>query len=145
MGLRRSLDKLRDWQRRSKEMSAGAGPGRKARMRKIRPDRKAKLLAEQFAEQANLCRHLPCAACNPGLYWPHLDAVEHYSRKRISDPHHTPTVGAGGKDRDTVPLCRRCHMRLDSPGNSEAALEDERGVPLRAVAAALRAYMHRQS
>jgi len=30
-----------------------------------------------------------------------------------TDPHHAVTVGAGGSDLDAVPLCRRCHDRVD--------------------------------
>lgn len=30
-----------------------------------------------------------------------------------TDPHHATTVGARGSDLDAVPLCRRCHNRVD--------------------------------
>ncbi len=143
MGLKRDRQKLLDWQRRSKALKPGKAPARGKRIRPVNPVRKAKLLAEQFGEQAELCRHLPCCACFPELYTPELRALDHWSRTRISDPHHSPTVGAGGS-RDTSPACRRCHRRLDSLNCSEAALEQERGMSFRATAALLAAHIERQ-
>jgi hypothetical protein len=51
--------------------------------------------------------------------------------------HHVKTRARLGKAEDQVPLCRHCHRRGDSPGNSFAALEAEFGVDLTAKAAEL--------
>lgn len=47
------------------------------------------------------------------------------------DPHHTPTRGAGGGDNNVVPLCRKAHTLIDSPGNSEKSVEQEYDVEFR--------------
>lgn len=39
------------------------------------------------------------------------------------DPHHVKTRGAGGGDEQVVPLCRRAHDLLDSPGWSSALFD----------------------
>lgn len=61
-------------------------------------ERHAHQHAQQFGEQAEACRAMPCAACGwtsgPG---------------QRCDPHHEPPVSLGGLDADTVPLCRPCH------------------------------------
>lgn len=54
-----------------------------------------------------------------------------------TDPHHTPTRGAGGGDDNVVPLCRKAHRLLDSPNWSEKRLEAEYNVDLRATALSL--------
>jgi hypothetical protein len=107
----------------------------------VNAERKAKLMAQQFGRQAELCRHLPCCACRPELYGPTLEALKYFTNRRQSDPHHSPTVGAGGLDGDTSPACWSCHRRLDSWGMSERALEEERGMSFRATAAWLRSYL----
>lgn len=57
--------------------------------------------AAQFGDQAERCRRLPCCVC--GRY--------------PADPHHEPPLSLGGKDEDTVPLCRKCHRnRHDHAG-----------------------------
>lgn len=141
--IRRDLEKARAFARSGAgKLKRGGRIARKKRMPRVRPDRKAKLLAEQFGDQAELCRHLPCCACHPELYGPDLQALQYLTKRRQSDPHHSPTTGAGGKDGDTAPACRRCHRRLDSPGMSERALEEERGMSFRVVAARLRAYLN---
>ena len=54
---------------------------------------------------------------------------------RVSDAHHVPTRGAGGKDGDTVPLCRAHHQEWHSIG--EAEFDKRHGLNLRAVAQAI--------
>ena len=66
-------------------------------------ERKARLQAEQFGAQAALCRMLPCCVC--GAPPP-------------SDPEHVRTRGAGGKDKDTAPMCRRCHQLRHDHGHA---------------------------
>jgi hypothetical protein len=98
--------------------------------------------AEEFGPQAALCRTLPCHFCFPALYAEDLEALLYQSERRISDPHHSPTVGAGGKDKDTSPACPDHHKRLDSPGWSEKRLEAETGTDCRGVAALLHRHLN---
>lgn len=74
---------------------------KRSRIKRKNPERAAQRLAENFGPQAALCRLLPCFACGMGP---------------PSDPDHHPTRGAGGKDPNTLPLCRRCHDRRGSAG-----------------------------
>jgi hypothetical protein len=106
--------------------------------------RLAKRRAEEFGEQANVCRGLPCCACGPSLYGPDLLALAFMSETPISDAHHAVTRGAGGKDADTVPLCPGPgghHALLDSPGWSQKRLEQEVGISFATVAVRLAAYL----
>lgn len=85
--------------------------GPRATLNRVGPKRSEKK-ARQFGEQAERCRREPCACC--GL-------------KGFSVPHHWPTVGAGGTDRDTLPLCdgfgsRFCHEAFHAAGSPEAFL-----------------------
>lgn len=98
----------------------GAPGLRRTPLRPVNPKRRARARAEAFGPQAELCRTLPCCACNA---------------PPPSDPHHEPTRGAGGKDRDTVPLCRSCHDRVHIHGLR--AFEKGSGVSLVDVAAQL--------
>lgn len=104
--------------------------------------RKAKLVAKQFGRQAALCRLLPCCACNPELYGLDMLGLGLVQGYRVSDPHHETTCGAGGEDKDTVPLCTTCHVQLGSPGWSQKRLEMECGVVLRDVAARLHRHLN---
>jgi hypothetical protein len=81
--------------------------------RKKKPDPRV------FGPQAALCRTLPCLVC--GAY--------------PSDPHHVRSVGAGGRDADTVPLCRGCHTEVHTIGRETFAAKH--GVDVRAEAARL--------
>lgn len=133
-------------QRALKELETDPPKRKKRRRLKPNAERLKKLRAEQFGEQADLCRHLPCACHHPELYGVNLLALDRRSDVRISDPHHSPTVGAGGKDRDTAPTCRPTHRKLDSPGNSEASVLRELNLPadwFRMVAARLDAAIRR--
>ena len=138
MSLRRDPAKQRDWQQRSRPLAKGAPPKRQTPMPKVNAERRTRTRDVQFGPQADLCRRLPCCCHHPELYGPEFLALEHYSERRVSDPHHSPTVGAGGKDGDTAPVCRETHMRLDSPGHSEASVEAEYGISFRDVAALIR-------
>lgn len=66
------------------------------------PKRLRRLRAKQFGPQAELCRSLPCSACDASP---------------PSDPHHLKSRGAGGDDSWCIPLCRRCHDRLHAAGS----------------------------
>ncbi len=57
-------------------------------------------------------RTLPCSACGA---WP-------------VDPHHMVSVGAGGDDLTTVPLCQNCHHDFHAFGVE--TFQQRRGVNL---------------
>lgn len=76
---------------------------KRTRLRARNPERMAKRRADAFGPQAELCRALRCCVC--GFPPP-------------SDPEHVRTRGAGGKDRDTVPLCRSCHDLRHAKGHA---------------------------
>lgn len=115
--MKRDVEKHRAWQKRSKPL------GRKARMPdrkplpKVNRKRKAKRHAAQFAEQAAIVRQMECCGCAPQRYRElHLAFAFAVARGRRangwperSQPHHEPSVGAGGIDKDTVPLCPDHH------------------------------------
>lgn len=87
-------------------LERGGEPRRKRGVNPRNPKRLAKLRAEQFAEQAEVCRNLPCIFC--GMEPP-------------SDPQHTVCRGMGGvkgKDRHTIPACRECHRLIHDKGES---------------------------
>lgn len=130
--MKRDMEKAREWKQRSKPLTRTELP-------KQNRKRRQKRNAETFGVQAALCRGLPCCACWPHLYGEDLLALEHYTHVRRCDPHHSPTVAAGGKDKDTVPLCRWHHERLDSPGHSEQSVQKEVGIDFREVAARIHA------
>lgn len=99
--------------------------------------------AAQFAEQADLCRHLPCCACFPWLYMEDLSALEFVREDRISDPHHVETRRTAD-DSKTVPLCMGLnghHAKCEAVGSSQRKVQDEAGVDFRAVAARLARYL----
>ncbi len=73
---------------------------KRTRMKRKNPERAAKALAEDFGPQAELCRLMGCLVCGMSP----------------SDPDHHPTRGAGGKDRNTAPLCRRHHDERGARG-----------------------------
>jgi hypothetical protein len=97
-------------------LRAKSQPARKAPLKKVNRKRAARRRAEDFGPQAELCRRLPCCSCDAMLFrtvlarrrpgWP-FDPV---------DPHHEPTRARGGKDHDTLPLCRPCHRRRHDRG-----------------------------
>lgn len=117
-------------------------PGAKTASQATRAKRRK---AEQFADQADLCRMLPCCACRTltrqivrsvliarsvGWYGP---------ESRVSDPHHEPPISQGGKDRDTVPLCTRHHRQRHDLGHAPFELKHAvRLEPTAAMIAAVR-------
>lgn len=114
-------------------------------LKRVNKGRKARRDAEAFGEQAELCRSLPCVVCLPPGS---SDYYQGFAAAQIecelsggrgygcqSDPHHIPTRGAGGVDKDTVPLCRVHHDEWHSTGEHTFAAKYD--VDLRAVAAAL--------
>ena len=85
---------------------------RRRRMRVINRKRRARLRAEAFGIQAELCRRTRCFACSS---WP-------------AEPHHEPPLkmgGVGADDSDTIPLCRKCHDRRHDEGLSALAVDPE--------------------
>lgn len=107
---------------------------------RVNKERAAKRRAECFGPQAELCRQMMCCACS--LAAP--SAYGHAARIRLaggwpimgSDPHHEPPRSIGGKDGDTVPLCRAHHTERHTIGRP--AFERKYGVDLRAIAKAIR-------
>lgn len=69
--------------------------------------RLAKLRAQQFGPQSDLCRRLPCLRCF----------------HRPAEPHHVKSRGSGGLDSATVPLCRRCHEEVHQHGPGIVTLQ----------------------
>jgi hypothetical protein len=100
--------------------------------------------AEQFADQADLCRVLPCVVCfRPRRYDRSFIAsvlvgrsVGWFTREQ-SEPHHAKTRGAGGGDTDTVPLCRSHHRKFHDMG--EQSFTERYGIDCREVAALIAA------
>ncbi len=117
------------------------GPKRRSRMPRRNEERAAKRRAECFGEQADACRTMPCCVCWWGMY-AHPDGSLSHREKAVeigvfcSDPHHEPPRSCGGKDGDTVPLCREHHDERHRIGRS--AFERVHGVDLRAVAKSIR-------
>ena len=121
-------------------------------MKRENTERAAKRRAEAFGEQAEACRLLPCVACwatddRLGAWEFVMSDALHPDRVCLvfgnSDPHHEPTRAAGGKDKDTVPLCRAHHDERHRIGR--AAFEAKHGVDLRAVAKAIHDELTAQS
>lgn len=98
----------------------GKGLRRPSRVKPFNRERHQRNHAKRFGAQAALCRALPCCACGA----------------RPCDPHHVPSVGAGGLDGDTVPMCRAHHEEFHAHG--EATFCRVYGIDLRAEARALR-------
>lgn len=89
---------------------------------RVNRERQARRTPIRFGEQAERCRREPCACC--GL-------------RGQSQPHHWPTVAAGGTDRDTAPLCPACHDAFHLAGSPEAFLASH-GCDLYAAIEAMR-------
>lgn len=72
--------------------------------------------ALQFGRQSRIARELCCCACGA---------------RPPSHPHHVRSRGAGGLDKDVVPLCWLCHRAVHDHGTRfleeryEVDLEDE--------------------
>ena len=95
-------------------------PRQRTRLPRRNRARLARIRAEQFGPQAQLCRESHCCAC--GCPPP-------------SDPAHVVSRGAGGKDSDTVPLCRTCHDAQHREGIR--TFQAKRGICLPEIARAM--------
>jgi len=88
----------------AKQAKPRFGRGPRAPLNKVNRERKARVNATTFSDQSRLVRTLPCCACG---------------KRPPSDPAHERSRGAGGKDRDCVPLCsgvHGCHRRQHDQG-----------------------------
>lgn len=65
------------------------------------PERWAK-----FGAQARRCHALPCVAC----VW------QRRVQTTTTEAHHEPPLAHGGRDRDTVPLCKSHHDERHAKG-----------------------------
>lgn len=92
------------------ELQRGPGPKRRARIRPVNPERKARLFREQFGSEAKVkwYRAQECRACGA---WP-------------SECAHVTSRGAGGTDEDMISLCRKCHRKQHDQGWSAVGIED---------------------
>ena len=113
---------------------------RKTRIRARNPKRAAKRRAEAFGEQARVCRSASCCVCWPDafsidsprmLYCTMALARIGFGGER-SEPHHIPSRGAGGTDKDCVPLCTAHHREFHDIG--EQSFAERYAVDLRAIA-----------
>lgn len=77
---------------------------RRTPLRPVNSKRRAKLRAEQFGPLARWLVGMPC--CVPGCL--------RYS----GPPHHVKTRGAGGAERDQVPICQEHHEDIHSLGKT---------------------------
>lgn len=79
---------------------------RRKPVRRVNAKRRAFRRERDFGEQAAFVREQPCCVCT------HMGWVQD-SR---TDVHHEPPRSCGGRDRDTMPLCRGCHRRRHEIG-----------------------------
>lgn len=77
-------------------------------LRRTNPERRAAALARDFGDQAARCRAAPCCVCERHRITQHGPTV----------PHHDPSRGAGGTDRDTMPLCNYHHRMVHRIGRT---------------------------
>ena len=100
---------------KAKHVRASKGQKKRTAVNKKNSPRLEERRAEEFGPQAQACRDIGICCCC-GTEGP-------------TDPHHLKTRGAGGKDRDTIPLARACHRRLHATGPlrfwQEAAIDPE--------------------
>lgn len=87
---------------------------RRTPLRRVNPERRAKLREIQFGTHGPRIEALRCAVCAA------LPRVE---------PAHVKSCGAGGEWRDIVPLCARCH-RFDQHQRGIKTFQREHGVDL---------------
>lgn len=139
-----SVQRQQEKQRnQAKQSPAGGRSGGSKKRRNRLPEKNQKRQAEkkpkQFAAQAALCRGLPCCVTFPELYDEEMRAMEHYTdARRVSAPHHSPTVANGGLDYDTAPVLDSLHDEVHTRG--EETVLREHGLPadwFRVVAARL--------
>jgi hypothetical protein len=131
---------------------------RKKPMVRVNRRRKAKRDALTFGEQADLTRYMQCCVCRrygeiDGRLQSCPDALardiahaiaaarEWRSRygidARVSDPSHLKTRGAGGRDEDCCPMCRKHHRELGGINSGIATFQKRHAIDLKAIAAAI--------
>lgn len=113
--------------KRSAPLRSTTRLARRTPMRRVNPKRLRARRAECFGVQAQLCRESRCCVCGA---WP-------------VHAHHEPSRGAGGTDKDTVPLCPTCHDERHRWGR--AAFEHTYDVDLKAIAAELAEKLEQQT
>jgi hypothetical protein len=99
---------------------------RPSRLRRVNPDRRERLRAQQFGPHGERVKALRC--CVSGALPP-------------SDPAHVSSRGAGGAWRDLVPLSRILHREQHDRGI--LTFQRDHGIDLAAVAAMLAAVADR--
>jgi hypothetical protein len=119
-------------------LPARKAPLRRSRLSPVNRKRRAKRRAEAFGEQAELCRHLPCVVAHSswwlvnGIQSAVALAVLGSTIRGQSEPHHVPSRGAGGTDKDCVPLSAELHREFHTIG--EQSFAAKYAVDLRAIA-----------
>jgi hypothetical protein len=106
-------------------------------LNKVNPERQAAKRLEAFGTHAGWVATLPCCVCMPEHYHAPLKPFllnPDNRDSRISEPHHVRTRGAGGREDDCVPLCRRHHGEIERPGWGPATFEATYRVDLTAIA-----------
>jgi hypothetical protein len=100
---------------------AGAGDAvKRSPIRRVNPERAEKRREEQFGEEAEVVRWMPC--CLPRC-----------RARPPSDPHHARSRAAGGGKKDLVPLCHPHHVEVHAVGRK--TFEAAYGIDLRTAAA----------
>lgn len=104
-------------------------------MPKRNEERLRKRREAEFGEHTEWVASLPCVACRPELFCRgDLIGAFAIAGRRVSDPHHVQTRGAGGASADCVPLCRHHHTEIDSPGWGSATFGATYGIDLHGIA-----------
>lgn len=90
------------------------------RTTKLKAKGKRRFKASEEQPYLAYIRSQPCLLA--GRSWFGRNGGEHVHRcNSPSDPHHVKTKGAGGHDRDTVPLCRAAHTEVHTIGTQSFA------------------------
>lgn len=104
-------------------------PGAQAASQATRARRKKR---RQFGSQADLCRMLPCCGCRPFDFAVAISqvigGVDPTDFRRLSDPDHWRTRGAGGTDEDCIPLCAQCHAKVDGINSGRKTYATAKGL-----------------
>ncbi len=119
--------------RRRTPLKRSGGLKRKARLPRANAQRAAKRRADAFGPQAEWCRKAPCCACSSIGVVLSFGKAEAFAIQ--SDPHHVRSRGAGGTDKDCVPLCREHHQEVHRIGRD--TFDAKHGISLRKVADAI--------
>lgn len=141
--LKNNPEKVRAWQRRAKPLVHRTSLKTTKRINPRNAKRAADARARNFGAQADLCRELPCVACRGDDL---VVQVAKLLRGAVvaslwaeSEPHHEPPRSCGGKDADTVPLCRHHHDHRHRVGLAE--FDAAHGTNLVALAKQLRSVL----